>query len=66
MNSFLKELDPVTLHNQALMNMESNPTEVLLFHTYINTYIRKYMVIMSLSTIVLALHLLQKENNYFI
>jgi len=29
--SFLQssqELDPVTLHNQALMNMEANPTQV--------------------------------------
>jgi len=24
---FLQELDPVTLHNQALMNMEDNPTQ---------------------------------------
>ena len=24
----LQELDPVTLHNQALMNMEANPTQV--------------------------------------
>jgi len=23
-----EELDPVTLHNQALMNMEANPTQV--------------------------------------
>ena len=26
-----KELDPVTLHNQALMNMEANPTQVKCF-----------------------------------
>ena len=28
-----EELDPVTLHNQALMNMETNPTEVRHFST---------------------------------
>lgn len=25
---YSQELDPVTLHNQALMNMEANPTQV--------------------------------------
>lgn len=37
-----KELDPVTLHNQALMNMEANPTQVKCFSEFGSVHVSFY------------------------
>lgn len=48
-----KELDPVTLHNQALMNMEANPTQVKCFSEFGSVHVSFYEQI---GVVLLSVH----------
>ena len=48
-----KELDPVTLHNQALMNMEANPTQVKCFSKFGSVHVSFYEQI---GVVLLSVH----------
>ena len=63
-----EELDPVTLHNQALMNMESNPTSLLNLFFYFfwsNFYLQDVNISEGYNFLLYQKYVLCKENQLY-